>query len=42
MGEETDPEEVLRIEEERTRRAYEKWPDSEDEADDWSNAEEYE
>ena len=32
---------IRQTEEERTRRAYLKHPDSEAEADDWSNAEEW-
>ena len=32
---------IMEAEEERTRLAYLKHPDSEDEADDWSNAEEW-
>ena len=32
---------VMEAEEERTRLGYLKHPDSEDEADDWSNAEEW-
>ena len=32
---------ILDAEEARTRRAYELQPDSESEADDWSNCEEY-
>jgi len=32
---------ILEEEEARTRRAYELQPDSESEADDWSNCEEY-
>ena len=32
---------LWRAEEERTRRAYQAHPDTESEADDWSNAEEF-
>ena len=32
---------IRETEEDRTRRAYELQPDSESEADDWSNCEEY-
>jgi hypothetical protein len=32
---------IMEAEEVRTRRAYEAQPDSESEADDWSNCEEY-
>ena len=32
---------IIESEEARTRRAYELQPDSESEADDWSNCEEY-
>ncbi|MFN7920360.1 MAG: hypothetical protein U0Q16_09700 [Bryobacteraceae bacterium] len=32
---------IMDAEEERTRRAYQQTPDSADDADDWSNAEEF-
>ena len=32
---------VFRAEEERTRRAYQQYPDADTDADDWSNAEEF-